>query len=89
MTEFVYNNAKNANSGHILFNFNCNYHLQKLYKKDVTFYSKFKLADELPIKLKKLIAISKKTFTMLKNFKKKPIIKASSSKVIPLVIKSG
>ena len=35
MVEFAYNNAKNASSGHTSFKFNCGYHCQMSYKKNV------------------------------------------------------
>ena len=39
MAEFHYNNAKNASIGHMLFELNCGYYLQMLYKKKVDPYS--------------------------------------------------
>ena len=47
MAEFVYNNAKNASTGHIPFKLNCRYHLQISYEEDINPCSKSKSADEL------------------------------------------
>ena len=35
MVEFVYNNAKNASTGHTLFELNCKYHPRVSYEKDL------------------------------------------------------
>ena len=35
MPEFVYNNAKNASTGHTLFELNCGYHPRMSFKEDV------------------------------------------------------
>ncbi len=35
MAKFAYNNAKNASTGHIPFELNCNFHPQASYKEDV------------------------------------------------------
>ena len=35
MAEFIYNNARNASTGHTPFELNCGYHLQMLYEEDV------------------------------------------------------
>ena len=42
MTEFAYNNAKNASSDYTLFELNYGYHSRMFYKKDVKPYSKSK-----------------------------------------------
>ena len=42
MAKFAYNNAKNVNSGHTLFELNCGYHPWMSYKKDVNPSSKSK-----------------------------------------------
>lgn len=55
MTEFVYNNAKNANINHMLLKLNCKYHFHVLYKKSINFYSKSKIINKLVWKLKNLI----------------------------------
>ena len=35
MAEFAYNNARNANIGHTLFELNCGYHPQTSYEEEV------------------------------------------------------
>ena len=57
MAKFVYNNVKNINTDYTFFQVNCGYYLQILYKEDINHCSKFKSADKLSIKLKKLINI--------------------------------
>ena len=42
MTEFVYNNANNTSSGHMLFKLNCGFHPWISYKKNVKLYFKSK-----------------------------------------------
>ncbi len=44
MVEFAYNNAKNASTGHISFEFNCGFHPQASYKEDVNPQSQSKSA---------------------------------------------
>ena len=57
MAEFAYNNAKNASTGHTLFELNCKYHPRVSYKEDLDPRSKSKTAEELSSKLRNLIAI--------------------------------
>ena len=57
MAEFVYNNAKNASSGHTPFELNCGYHRRMLYKDDVNPCSKSKLADDLLAELRELMIV--------------------------------
>ena len=57
IAEFAYNNAKNASTGHILFELNCRYHPCVSYKKDLDPRSKSKIAEELSFKLQNLMAI--------------------------------
>ena len=47
MVEFVYNNAKNASTGHTPFELNCGYYPWVSYKEDIDSYSKSKSANEL------------------------------------------
>ncbi len=47
MAEFAYNNAKNASTGHILFELNCGYHLRVSFKDDVNPRSRSRSANEL------------------------------------------
>ena len=57
MTEFAYNNAKNASTGHTLFELNCGYHPRMSYEDDVNSCSRFKIADELSAELRKLMIV--------------------------------
>ena len=60
MAEFVYNNVKNADLGHMLFELDCGYHLQILYKNNVNSCFKSKLTDKLSIKLRELMIVYRK-----------------------------
>ena len=60
MAEFTYNNAKNASTNYMPFEFNYGYHPQISYEEDVNPYSQSKLAEELANKLRKLMSIYKK-----------------------------
>ena len=57
MTEFAYNNSKNASTSHTLFELNCGYHFCVSLKKKFDAHSKFSSVRELAIKLKKLMDI--------------------------------
>ena len=57
MAEFVYNNAKNASTGHTPFDLNCKYHLWVFYKEDIDPRSKSKSADKLSAELQELITV--------------------------------
>ena len=57
MTEFAYNNAKNASTGYTPFKLNCGYHPQMLYKEDVDFRSQSKSADELLAELRGMMLV--------------------------------
>ena len=52
MTEFAYNNAKNANTSHIFFELNYAYHPQMSYKEEINSRSKSKSADKLSAELR-------------------------------------
>ena len=60
MAKFAYNNAKNASTGYTLFELNCGYYLQMLYKNDVNLCSKSKSADKLSAELRELIIVCRK-----------------------------
>ena len=60
MVEFAYNNAKNASTGHTLFEFNCVYHLRISYRKDVNCCFKSKSTDTLSVELWELIIVCPK-----------------------------
>ena len=57
MAEFIYNNAKNANTGHTLFKLNCGYHLKVSFEENVDPYSKSRSANKLAEELKGLIEV--------------------------------
>ena len=57
MTEFVYNNTKNTSISHIYFKLNYGFHLYVFFKKDINFYLRFCLAEELTKELRDLILI--------------------------------
>ena len=57
MAEFAYNNAKNASTGHTLFELNCGYHPRVFYKEDLDPRSKSKTAEELSSELRNLMAV--------------------------------
>ena len=52
MTEFAYNNTKNASTGYTSFELNCGYHPHVSYEKNIDLCSKSKLADDLASNLK-------------------------------------
>ena len=62
MAKFAYNNTKNANTSHILFELNCGYHLCVFYKEDLDLHSKSKTAEKLSSELQNLIAICRQNF---------------------------
>lgn len=51
MAKFAYNNTKNINIGYMPFKLNYNYYPWILYKEDVDFCSKSKIADKLSTNL--------------------------------------
>ena len=57
MSEFTYNNGKNASTGHTLFKLNCGYHSRMLYKKDVDPRYQSNSADKLSVELEELIIV--------------------------------
>ena len=57
MVKFAYNNAKNANTGHMPFKLNCGYHLCVFFEEDINPCSWLKIADELSKKLWELMII--------------------------------
>ena len=56
MTEFAYNNAKNASTGYTPFKLNCRYHPWVSYKKDLDPRSQLKTAEKLSSKLQNPMA---------------------------------
>ena len=57
MAEFAYNNAKNASTGHILFELNCGYHPRVFYEEDLDPRSKLKTAEKLSSELQNIMAV--------------------------------
>ena len=57
MAEFVYNNSKNASTGHTPFKLNCGYQPWMLYEEEVDLCSQSKLADELTKELRELMVV--------------------------------
>ena len=59
MTEFAYNNAKNASIGFSLFELNCGYYPRVSYKKEKTLnsHSKSKTAEKLSSELRELMIV--------------------------------
>ena len=57
MAEFAYNNSKNASTGYVPFELNCDYHSQMSYMEKVNPYSQSKSADEQSKDLRELIVI--------------------------------
>ena len=57
MTEFAYNNSKNASTSHTPFKLNYGYHPRMSYKKEIDPRSQSKSADELSEELRELMVI--------------------------------
>ncbi len=57
MAQFAYNNAKNASTGHTLFELICGYHSRYSYKEDVDPCSQSKSANKLATKFRELMIV--------------------------------
>ena len=57
LAEIIYNNAKNASTGHMPFELNCGYHSRKSYKEEVNPRSQYKSTDKLLEELKELMVV--------------------------------
>ena len=57
MTDFAYNNAKNASTSHMSFELNCGYYPKVLFKKDGNPYSRSCFANKLVDGLSELTEI--------------------------------
>ena len=57
MSEFAYNNTKNASTGYTLFELNCSYNLCVLFEKNIDPYSQSKIVDYLLAKLWELMIV--------------------------------
>lgn len=51
MTEFVYNNNKNASTSYILFELNCSYYMRIYFKKDIDYHFYLRTPNKLGAKL--------------------------------------
>ena len=60
MAEFAYNNARNASTSHRSFELNYGYHPRMSYKEDVNPRWQSNSADELSVKLRKLMIVCQK-----------------------------
>ena len=57
ITEFAYNNAKNASTGHILFKLNYRYHPCVSYEKNLDLCLKSRTVEELSSRLQELMTV--------------------------------
>ena len=57
MAEFAYNNAKNASTGHILFELNCGCHPRIFFEVDIDTRSKSRFVNKLAKELREQIKI--------------------------------
>ena len=80
MTEFAYNNAKNASFGYTPFELNCGYRPWMSYKEDVNPRSKFKSADELSAELRKLMIVCQENLHHAQKFQKRAYDKSINLK---------
>lgn len=71
MAEFAYNNAKNASTGHTLFELKCGYHPWMSYKNDVNPCSCSKTADKLLVELKELMIVCRENLHCAQELQKR------------------
>ncbi len=57
ITEFTYNNAKNANTGHTPFELNCGYHPRVSFEEDVNTRLRSRSANKLAEELRELMEV--------------------------------
>ncbi len=57
IAEFVYNNAKNASTGHTFFELNCDYHPKVSFEEDVDPRSRSRSTNKLAEELRELIEV--------------------------------
>lgn len=76
---FAYNNSKNANTGHILFELNCGYYPQVFFEDKYDTHSKSFSANELAIKLRELMIICHQNLLYIQDLQKQ----ANNKKVKP------
>ena len=68
MAEFAYNNKKNTNTGQTSFELNCGYHPCIFYKKNIDPHFKLTSANELQMKLQKLMSVYRESLYYAQNF---------------------
>ncbi len=71
MTEFAYNNAKNASTGYTLFELNCSYHPRVSSEGDVDSRSRSCSANELAEELRELIEVCCQNLLHVQELQKK------------------
>ena len=70
MTEFTYNNPKNASTSYMPFELNCRYHPRIPYKKDLDLCLQSKTAEKLSSELQNLMAACQQNFYHAQEFQK-------------------
>ena len=70
MVKFAYNNAKNINTNHILFELNYGYYPQMSYEEEVDPRPKLKLADKLSAELRELMFVCQKNLHHVQKLQK-------------------
>lgn len=83
MTEFAYNNAKNANTGHTPFKLNCGYHPHVSLEKKIDTWSRSRVIDQIAAKLRVLMTMRKKNLQHAQKLKRKPMRGTSSLEAMP------
>ena len=71
MDKFIYNHAKNANTGHTFFELNCGYYSQVSFENDVNLCSRSCFASKLAKELKKLMNICQQKLFYAQEFQKR------------------
>ena len=70
MTEFAYNNSKNAGTGYTPFELNCGYHLWVFFKDKCDARSKSSIANGLAMELRELINVCRQKLLYTQDFQK-------------------
>ena len=71
MAEFAYNNAKNASTNHMPFEFNCDYYPRMSYEENVDLRSQSKSADKLSAELKELLILCRENLHHVQELQKR------------------
>ncbi len=80
IAEFAYNNAKNASTGHNLFELNCGYHPRVFFKDDVDPRLRSRSVNKLAEQLKELIEICCQNLFHLQKLQKRAHDKGPKSR---------